>query len=78
MSNHSTTPPATYSIRMPSDMRKALEESAKLSGRSLHAEILLRLDASITRSTTASDSLSDEQIKQVRGLIREEMMRETQ
>jgi hypothetical protein len=35
-----------YPIRMPSELRQRLEESAKQGARSLHAEIISRLEAS--------------------------------
>jgi len=41
---HSISP---YPIRMPQEMRDHLEESAKKGGRSLHAEIMQRLDSTI-------------------------------
>lgn len=42
--------PATYSVRLPTSMRRQLDESARQHGRSLHAEILLRLSASLGES----------------------------
>ncbi|MDD5393143.1 MAG: Arc family DNA-binding protein [Thiothrix sp.] len=42
--------PATYSIRLPASMRRRLEEFARAGGRSLHAEILLRLGVSLETS----------------------------
>lgn len=42
--------PATYSIRLPTSMRKQLDENARQHGRSLHAEILLRLSVSLEES----------------------------
>lgn len=36
--------PKAYPLRMPDDMRKEIEESAKDSRRSVNAEILLRLE----------------------------------
>lgn len=41
---HSISP---YPIRMPQEMREHLEENAKKGGRSLHAEIMQRLDTTI-------------------------------
>lgn len=36
-----------YPLRMPQEMRQHLEECAKKGGRSLHAEIMQRLDSTI-------------------------------
>lgn len=42
-----------YSLRLPEDLRDFLEEEAKKNGRSLHSEIIFRLEATAraTRST---------------------------
>lgn len=44
-----------YSVRLPTAMRKQLDEHARQHGRSLHAEILLRLSASL-KSELPEDS----------------------
>lgn len=44
---HSISP---YPIRMPSDLRERLEQAAKQGSRSLHAEIIARLEASFGRA----------------------------
>ena len=67
MTKHNS-PPSTFSVRIPADMRKQLEDFARIGGRSLHAEILLRLDHSLKsqaniEQTTNNDD--DERIKQI-------------
>ena len=60
--------PATYSVRIPSPMRRKLEEFAKSEGRSLHAEILLRLGASLDASNcenSSTDNALEERIRQI-------------
>lgn len=42
---------APYSLRMPPEMRDALEKSAKVNRRSLNAELLLRLERSLSGSS---------------------------
>jgi len=44
--------PKPYSVRIPPKLRNNLELSAKNNGRSLHADILLRLEESFTYITT--------------------------
>ncbi|WGZ92965.1 MAG: Arc family DNA-binding protein [Candidatus Thiothrix putei] len=39
--------PQPYSVRLPPEMRQKLEDSARMVGRSLHAEILMRLGESL-------------------------------
>lgn len=39
--------PKSYSVRLPIELREALEKRAKKSSRSLHAEILLALESHI-------------------------------
>ncbi|WP_363320140.1 TraY domain-containing protein [Thiothrix sp.] len=39
--------PQTYSVRLNPELRHHLETAAKAAGRSLHAEILMRLSASL-------------------------------
>lgn len=52
--------PATYSVRLPTMMRKQLDENARQHGRSLHAEILLRLSASLGDSKSGfSETIND-------------------
>lgn len=45
-----TTP---YPLRMPDELRAQLEESAKLGARSLHAEIIARLESTFSASTAS-------------------------
>ncbi|MFI0401026.1 MAG: Arc family DNA-binding protein [Thiolinea sp.] len=75
--------PATYSVRLPTMMRKQLDENARQHGRSLHAEILLRLSASLGESKSGfsekindlgeNEGLSDKQREEVLELIRQEL-----
>lgn len=47
---HSISP---YPIRMPSDLRERLEQAAKQGSRSLHAEIIARLESTFTPAESA-------------------------
>ena len=40
-------PPVPYSVRLPVELREALKLKAKNNGRSMHAEILMRLEDSL-------------------------------
>jgi predicted DNA-binding protein len=40
-------PPVPYSVRLPVELRETLKVKAKKNGRSMHAEILLRLENSL-------------------------------
>lgn len=44
-----------YPLRMPEDLRAKLEDAANQGSRSLHAEILARLDASLSNNSDSSD-----------------------
>jgi len=46
------TNPKPYSVRIPPALREKLETSAKNNGRSLHADLLLRLEESFKRIST--------------------------
>ncbi len=61
-----------YPIRLTPELRGKLEESARASGRSLNAEMLLRLDASFV-DTTDIQALSPAQVLEVRRIVREEL-----
>lgn len=61
-----------YPIRLTKELKVKLEESAKLHGRSLNAEMILRLEASFADSPSEEQYLTAEQ---VRSLIREELAR---
>jgi plasmid stability protein len=52
MSSEQTKP---YPLRMPDELREALSELAAASGRSLNAEILARLQASMTAQAGPPD-----------------------
>jgi Arc-like DNA binding domain. len=54
MSKDTQQIPATYSVRLPVDMRRQLEEAARVIGRSLHAEILMRLGESLKEAPTTA------------------------
>ena len=66
--------PATYSVRLPAPMRRQLEESARASGRSLHAEILLRLGMSLETSKEESLNMNDDLEERMRKIARQEAM----
>ena len=61
--------PPPYSMRLDPDLRTKLEAIAKANGRSLHAEISMRLDASLQGEETAPAServeLTVEQAKEL-------------
>ena len=64
-----------YPIRLTKELTVKLEDSAKLHGRSLNAEMLLRLEASFSdESQNNAHTLTVEQVKE---LIREELARLT-
>ena len=44
-----------YPVRLPLEMRQALQKSAELGGRSLQQEILMRLQASIDQQSRMDD-----------------------
>jgi len=61
--------PMPYPLRMPSDLREKLEAARSKSGRSLNAEIILRLER----------SLSEEPIQEAaRDALKEQIKREIQ
>lgn len=72
-----------YSVRLPTSMRRQLDESARQHGRSLHAEILLRLSVSLEESKFGlserindlgeNDRLTEGQKAEVLELIRQEL-----
>jgi predicted DNA-binding protein len=43
-------PPVPYSVRLPVELREALKLKAKNNGRSMHAEILMRLENSLIKT----------------------------
>lgn len=63
--------PATYSVRLPVEMRRQLEESARASGRSLHAEILLRLGGSLEISKEENSNMNDDLEERMRQIAKE-------
>lgn len=66
-----TTP---YPLRMHDDLRAKLEESAKAGSRSLHAEIVARLEASFTRPSGTGEP--NDAYAQERGFWPTEMIEE--
>lgn len=60
-----------YPIRLTKELKVKLEESAKLHGRSLNAEMILRLEASFTDSPPNDEPYLT--AEQVRLLIHEEL-----
>ncbi len=59
-----------YPIRLTKELREQLEAAAKAAGRSLNAEMLLRLEASFLELSKDEQPLT---AAQVRELIREEL-----
>ncbi|MEN9434566.1 MAG: hypothetical protein RLZZ422_2155 [Pseudomonadota bacterium] len=59
-----------YPIRLTKELRERLEDAARLAGRSLNAEMLLRLEASFHESDEQKEVLTE---LRVRELIREEL-----
>jgi hypothetical protein len=45
--------PISYPVRMPPDLRKVLQSSADRARRTLHAEIVLRLEDSVRQQPVA-------------------------
>lgn len=66
--------PQPYSVRLPPSMRRQLEESARASGRSLHAEILLRLGGSLEFSKEENSSMNNDLEERMRQIARQEAM----
>lgn len=65
--------PPPYSMRLDPDLRAKLEAIAKANGRSLHAEISIRLEASLQtqeRPTVENQDLTESRIRE---LIRDEL-----
>lgn len=75
-----TEQPQPYSVRLPMLLRRQLEESARVGGRSLHAEILLRLgvslDASKEEDLTMNANLED-RMHQIARKVAIEVMEES-
>lgn len=62
-----------YPLRMPDDLREKLEAAARDGSRSLHAEILFRLESSITtgvRGTMAAVEGSGDQAQELAALVK--------
>ncbi|UJS23895.1 Arc family DNA-binding protein [Thiothrix winogradskyi] len=59
-----------YPIRLTKELREKLDTAAKAAGRSLNAEMLLRLEASFSQLPMDDQPLT---AAQVRELIREEL-----
>ncbi len=59
-----------YPIRLTKELREKLDTAAKAAGRSLNAEMLLRLEASFLELPTDDQPMT---AAQVRELIREEL-----
>lgn len=55
--------PMPYPLRMPEDMREALEAACLENGRSLNAEIVARLSGSFEKSSASLEGLSKEDFK---------------
>lgn len=55
MSDERITP---YPLRIPPEMREKLESAAKAGNRSLHAEIMMRLEKSLSTQTISPHSIA--------------------
>ncbi|SMF93901.1 Arc-like DNA binding domain-containing protein [Methylomagnum ishizawai] len=73
-----TKPTQPYPIRMPQEMRSQFERAAKESGRSLHAEIMIRLERSLEYdrekailSPLASNSIGNELLEKLAAVLSE-------
>ena len=62
-----TTP---YPLRMPDELRAQLEESAKLGARSLHAEIIARLESTFSASTASPAMELSRTVQELKSLQR--------
>ena len=74
------TRPPPYSMRLDPELRTQLEAAAKAAGRSLHAEIAMRLEESLrgtTNKTTSTETtLTLEEVRRVAlEVVREELAR---
>ncbi|MFM2320354.1 MAG: hypothetical protein RLZZ215_2975 [Pseudomonadota bacterium] len=69
--------PASYPLRLEPETRSKLEAIAKANGRSLNAEIVIRLEETLLKDDEISQSgqvLSAEQVRQIAlEVIREEL-----
>lgn len=63
-----------YPIRLTKELRERLEEAAKVSGRSLNAEMLLRLEASFVVMEDVK-TLEPAQVLEVRRIVQEELIK---
>ena len=63
----------SYPLRMPPELRQELENAAKNTGRSLNAEILVRLQQSLETSEGRKPTLKDilERLEQLENLIKQ-------
>ncbi|ODT01668.1 MAG: hypothetical protein ABS49_00780 [Erythrobacter sp. SCN 62-14] len=60
-----------YGLRMPPDLKEALDASARQNGRSLNSEIVARLQQSIEADQTVPDFVTPELYQQVKVLGQE-------
>ena len=61
-----------YPVRLTPELREKLEDAAKTAGRSLNAEMLLRLEASFFEAGEIK-TLTTAQTMEVRRIVREEL-----
>jgi hypothetical protein len=70
--------PQPYSLRIEPEIRAKLEAAAKAGNRSLHAEIMMRLETSLT-GNEPKQTVSDDIVQMMRQIAREtalELIRE--
>lgn len=60
-----------YGLRMPRELKDALDEEARNNGRSLNSEIVARLQASIQAAEGVPDFVTPELVEQVKTLGQE-------
>lgn len=64
------TRPQPYSLRLDPRLRHDLETCARKGGRSLHAEIMMRLEASLKEDAHSTSDLTEARIREI---VREEL-----
>jgi hypothetical protein len=65
--------PQPYSLRIESGIREKLEAAAKAGNRSLHAEIMMRLESTLQADNHTPDDRQVFTVEDVRRIVREEL-----
>jgi len=58
-----------FQVRMPSGLRDRIAAAAKVSGRSMNAEIVIRLQQSFELDTPALETATVDQLRQLRSIM---------